>query len=160
MKRKNSKQPIINYSFNIFVAEITQLTKGTKRKKAMTSVAYKRVNSSKKGYKNLEWLNRMYKKKIDSMEHLDPSDREKYYKVILPTTNLPNNYKLYDENEEYYATIIAQDEIFYYIVVKKDETATPFLKELVEKLLIKGQCQEKYGMKIPLEFYKDHERKD
>ncbi len=157
MKRINSPQKSAKYSLHIYRAEVTQLTKGTKRKKAITSTEYKRANSSTKGYKNLEWLNKMYSRKLKEQENLDPSDRDKYYKVIVPE-HLPKGYKLYDHKGEYYATIIDYDEVFYYVVIKKSETAEPFEKKFVDRMFIQGQCGGKYGFTIPLEFLEGFER--
>lgn len=159
LKRKNSKQPEVDYSLNIFVKKTTYHTKATKKRKAMTTVEYERVNSNKKGYKNLEWLNRMYDKKVKASEE----ENCEYYKVILPIGDLPNKYKFYDKNGDYYGTILEQDDIFYYTAVKKDEHITPFLKTFIDKMFIQGQCDNKrknYGLTIPYEFYKDYNRKD
>lgn len=157
MKRVKSRQQPVNYTLHIYVAEVTQLTKGNKKKKAITSTAYKRVNSSKKGYKNLEWLNKMYDRKLKEQEGLHEADRARYYKVISPD-HLPKGYKLFDKKGDYYGTILEYDEIFYYVAVGKSEEVYPFTKDFVDRMLIEGQCGGKYGFIIPLEFLEGFER--
>lgn len=148
-KRLHSSQPPTKYGLFVYRKEVIHLTKGTKRRKAITQSNYKREN--RKSYKNLEWLDRMYeRRKKDSLEDL--------YKVILPL-ELPVGYKLYDHNEEYYATVLAEDEIFYYFAIKKDNDEPHyFLKTLVEKMYVQAQCGGPYGFKVPLEFVEGYER--
>ncbi len=154
LKRTKSPQVKAKYRLHIYEEEITNLTKATKKKPAITTSQYKRANSSTKGYKNLEWLDKMYERKLKE----DGLGR-RYFKVIIPE-HLPKGYKLYDKKGEYYGTVIAEDEVFYYIVSGKREVADPFLKDFIERMFLQGQCGGKYGFSVPLEFIEGYERSD
>lgn len=157
-KRKNSKQIPVKYGLFIYSQQTEELTKGTKRRKAITSKKYTKQNS--KSYKNLTWLNRMYDRKMKEIAHLDPKDVDPLYKVIIPL-EFPQGYKLYDLNGEYYATVLDSDDIFLYLAIgKRTDDVFYFLRSKMESLYIKGQCEKKYGLSVPLEFVKNYERPD
>ena len=167
-KRINSRQKDVDYQFHIYGEQIIRHTKGTKKKKAITTSKYERIGSNTKGYKNLEWLNKMYDKKMKEKDEvakdkfINDNDKEysNYYKVILPVPPLPKGYKLFDQDGKYYGTIMEEDELFYYTAVKKEEQATPFLKDFIINMFIKAQCNGKYGFKPLPGFYEKKERPD
>lgn len=151
-KRLNSRQVPTKYGFFIYHQEVIQLTKGTKKKKAITETKYKKMN--RKSYKNIEWLNKMYKRK--TKEVLD--EYNQMFKVILPL-EFPEGYKIFDHKGNYYATVLATDDIFHYLAIQKDvDEIHFFLKDKVEHLYIKAQCGGPYGFIVPEEFAKDYER--
>lgn len=148
-KRLRSPQVPTKYGFFLYREEITQLTKGTKKRKAMVKREYKQVN--RKSYKNIEWMNKMYTRR--SKEFLDP-----LHKVILPL-EFPIGYKIFDHKGNYYATVLASDDLFYYLAIQKDTTEPHFfLIKKVEELYIQAQCGGPYGFTVPEEFAKDYER--
>jgi len=153
VKRISMKQKPTEYRLYIYVEEITNLTKGTKKKAAITSSKFKRVND-KKGYKNIQWLNKMYDRKLKEAGE----EGDNYYKIILPMS-LPKGYKLFDKQGEYYGTVVEEDDVFYYVVIGKRDTVDSFEKDFVERMFIQGQCNGKYGFSIPLEFLEGFERK-
>lgn len=154
-KRKRAKQLNVEYGLFIYKEEKIFLTKQTKTRKGITTNNYTKEN--RKSYKNLEWLDKMYKRK---MKDKDPEDQfTRLIKVIMPLT-FSVGFKLYDHNEEYYGTILEYDEdSLCYVVIKKDIEASPFLPKKLSDLYVQAAAGS-YGFKIPLEHIKDFERKD
>jgi len=151
-KRKNARQPETKYGLFIYKKITTELTKKTKKKKAIVSTEHKKENS--KSYKNITWLNRMYERKMKE-NPIDP-----LYKVVIPL-QIPNGYKLYDHKGQYYATVLDQNDVFYFLAIQKDtEDIHFFLRTFVDKMFIQAQCGGPYGFIVPEEFYKNYERID
>jgi hypothetical protein len=149
--RLRAPQVPTKYGFFIFREEITQLTKGTKKRKAMVERKYKKLN--RKSYKNTIWMEKMYERKIKSGEISDP-----LHKVILPL-EIPMGYKIFDHKGNYYATVLDSDDIFYYIVIQKNSSEIHFfLRTKVEELYIQAQCGGPYGFIVPPEFFKEYEK--
>ncbi len=143
-----------NYGLFIFEQEVIQLTKKTKKKSGLTKKSYTPV--SRKGYKNLEWLDRMYKRR--TLQSNTEEENNKKFKVIIPL-KLPYGYKIYDNKGKYYATVIEEDDLFCYIAIgKNNDEIHYFLRTYIEKFYIEGQCEGKYGFTVPLEFVKNYER--
>ncbi len=155
-ERLRQPQVKTDYGLFIYMKELIHLTTGTKRKKAITTSKYKKIN--RKPYKNLEWLNRMYERRMSAMGNLDEEDKDLLYKVVLPLS-IPKNYKIYDHEGNYYGTVMEEDDLFYYTAVKKDTSQLHyFMKDFVEKMYVQAQCGGRYGFIVPEEFYKNYER--
>ena len=151
-QRVKAKQVPVEYGLHIYYKEAIEHMKATKKSAGITTYKYRRLSSTK-GYKNLEWLDKMFNRKM-----AETTEPEMHFKVIYPLT-IPKNYKIYDHNGDYYATILGEDEQFYYMVVKKSNEAVPFLKDMVRQMYLKAQCDNTYGFTVPHEFVKDFERK-
>jgi len=153
-KRIKAPQVKTEYGLFIFSEKVIQLTKKTKKKKGIRQIEYEKLNA--KGYKNLLWLDRMYKRRTQDQNDEDGNLRK--FKVIIPLI-LPEGYKIYDNKGEYYATVLGDNEIFIYAVAQKDNTEIQhFLRSFVEKMYIQGQCDGKYGFSVPSRFIKNYER--
>ncbi len=164
LQDKNKKQEFLNKEFNweelknkpqiktkygLFIYHQTKivLIRETKKSGGMSTTEYKKVNS--KSYKNLTWLDRMYERKIKE-------GKQNIFKVIIPL-EFPNGYKLYEHNEEFYGTIISQDDVFLYVLPKNKNKVQPFVEKNLSEYYIKAAAG-KTGLKVPLEFVEDFER--
>ncbi len=143
------EKPQIKTKYGLFIYHQTKvvLIKETKKRGGMSTTNYKKVNA--KSYKNLIWLDRMYERKIKE-------GKQNIFKVIIPL-EFPNGYKLYDQDENFYGTVIDQDDIFLYIVPKNKDKVHPFVPKSFLQNYIKAAAG-KAGLKVPLEFVKDFER--
>lgn len=147
---KAAPQIKTEYGLFIYRKESIILANATRRTKEVTERKYKKVN--RKSYKNLTWLDRMYERRKKETPYLN------LLKVIFPL-EFPNNYKLYDQNGEYYGTVINKNDFFLYIVTRFNKTPSVFLRDGIERYYIQAQ-DGKHGMTVPLEFMKDYERSD
>ena len=147
---RNAPQVKTHYGLHIYKKEVIMLAKATKRSKGVSETKFKKVN--RKSYKNLTWLNRMYERRKKETPYSN------LYKVIYPL-EFPNNYKLYNQDGEYYGTVITKDDIFLYVVTRFKNTPSMFLEKGIERYYIQAQ-DDKYGLIVPLEFVKDYERPD
>jgi hypothetical protein len=154
-QRKNKDQIKVEYGLFIFREEVTNLTKATKKKKAIISKDYKKEN--KKSYKNISWLDKMYDRKMKGRE--EDNEYDKLIKVIMPLS-FPPGFKLYDHKGEYYGTVIEYNEdSVCYVAVGKQNEGSPFLPKKMSELYIKAAAGS-YGFTVPYEDIKDFERKN
>lgn len=152
-ERKSKPQVKVSYGLFIYAEEITNLTKATKRKKAIISKNYKKVN--RKSYKNIEWLNKMYERRTKDRDEDD--EYNQLIKVIMPLS-FPPGFKLYNDKEEYYGTVISYDEdSLCYVIIGKSQEASPFLPKKMTELYIKAAAGG-YGFVVPEEDIKNYER--
>lgn len=125
------------------------------RKKGSKDVVEKKYTKvNRKSYKNLTWLNRMYERRVKENLVIGTP----LLKVIYPI-KFPDGYKLFNEKEEYYGTIVQSNDIFLYIVPHFADYAIPFLKDRLWEYYVWAQ-DNRYGLTVPLELVKDYERPD
>ncbi len=135
------------YGLFIYLKQRIVLAKTTRGKGGITTTEYKKLNT--KSYKNIIWLDRMFVRKTEA-------GKKDIFKVIIPL-EFPPKYKLYDQNEEFYGTIIDKDNVFIYAVPKNKTKVERFLEKSLTEHYIKAAAG-KAGLKVPLEFVKDFER--
>jgi len=151
---KEAPQVKTHYGLYIYKKQTTVLIKAGRKKGSKDIVETKYVKVNRKPYKNLTWLNRMYDKRKGEGEVFGTP----YLKVITPL-EFPDNYKIYDQNGEYYGTVIQSNDIFTYIVTRFNTTPTPFMYDTLQQYYIWAQ-DNKYGLTVPLEFVEKYERPD
>lgn len=148
---RDKPQVPTDYGFFIYKKEFTTIIKGRGKKKGILSVEYKRLN--RKSYKNIKWMNRMYERRISNGE-----DEKLLLKVIMPL-KFPNGYKLFDQEGEYYGTVVGQGEIFLEVVIRKTDEVNVFIEKTFNRFYVHSQ-DGKPGLIVPAEFIEGYERRE